>query len=53
MVVGSSARVGMDFADFEKAVEQLTLLWANALGLREEPPTTGRGRKTAAAAARA
>jgi len=45
--------VGGGGYDFEKAVEQLTLLWANALGLREEPPTTGRGRKTAAAAARA
>lgn len=24
--------------DFDEAVEQLTVLWANALGLREEPP---------------
>jgi AcrR family transcriptional regulator len=24
--------------DFDEAVEQLTLLWANALGIREEPP---------------
>ena len=45
--------VGGGGYDFEKAVEQLTLLWANALGLREEPPTTGRGRKSATAAARA
>src|SRR5262252_7905320 len=45
--------VGGGGYDFEKAVEQLTLLWANALGLREEPQTTGRGRRKQAAAARA
>ncbi|CAO5242367.1 Regulatory protein TetR [Frankia sp. AgKG'84/4] len=30
--------------DFEEAVEQMTLLWANALGLRPEPPAPGRNR---------
>ncbi|MBL7494250.1 TetR/AcrR family transcriptional regulator [Frankia sp. AgB1.9] len=30
--------------DFDEAVEQLTLLWANALGLRPEPPSQSRTR---------
>jgi hypothetical protein len=30
--------------DFDEAVEQLTRLWANALGLREEPPTPAAAR---------
>lgn len=29
--------------DFDEAVEQLTILWANALGLTEEPPTGAGG----------
>jgi AcrR family transcriptional regulator len=37
--------------DHEKAVEQLTLLWANALGLREEQPAGRTRRKTEAAGA--
>jgi len=33
--------------DFEKAVEQLTILWANALGIEDEPATApARRRKT-------
>ncbi len=32
--------------DFEEAVEQMTLLWANALGLRPEPPAPGPGRSS-------
>ena len=46
--------VGGGGYDFEKAVEQLTLLWANALGLRDEP-TPGRTRRktTEAVGARA
>ncbi len=31
--------------DFEEAVEQLTVLWANALGLDDEPSTPGRTRR--------
>jgi AcrR family transcriptional regulator len=31
--------------DFDEAVEQLTVLWANALGLPDEPSTGGRPRK--------
>jgi AcrR family transcriptional regulator len=32
--------------NFDEAVEQLTILWANALGLKDEPSTGGRGRAT-------
>ena len=31
--------------DFDRAVEQLTLLWANALGLPAEPPSRTKRRK--------
>jgi AcrR family transcriptional regulator len=32
--------------NFDEAVEQLTILWANALGLKDEPGTGGRRRAT-------
>jgi AcrR family transcriptional regulator len=45
--------VGGGGYDHEKAVEQLTLLWANALGLREEaPPASSRTRRKSAVATR-
>jgi AcrR family transcriptional regulator len=44
--------VGGGGYDHETAVEQLTLLWANALGLREEAPARGRTRRKSAVAAR-
>jgi hypothetical protein len=45
--------VGGGGYDHEKAVEQLTLLWANALGLREEaPPASSLTRRKSAVAAR-